>query len=316
MGKLLHKEMIMNVEPEVISDVQKRKLELAEIEKEAKDYFNKRNYNKASEVILSKIIDNEDNSEELNEREKAWYFQLAAHFLYLGDKSKSNDLQIKAASIHNGMSHPPHSSEYTKIANPGIQAANVRKNITEFSRPQDVSVYIEDILKCLQYNPDIDSDKFEDKLDILGNFLGFYSQRPEEELGDGPDVLWCMSNNLYLIMEAKSQATHDKITQENIEQILHSKEWFVEQYGDNVEYLCVTLQSPARTYDNVHPGKNTYVLDGDSLSNLKNNLRNFVGAIQNEPVNSYTTKEIAKLLRTYNLTVDLFKQKYLKNIRT
>lgn len=306
-----HAQAISAVEQDHIDSFKVRKYKIAESETKALAKFKTRSYKEASKIISDEILKNE--SLELNEKEKAWYFQLAAQMLYLEDKPASNDLQVKSFSITSRMFQPQHGKVYSRLSNFSKQAALVKDNISNFTRPQDLVIFIEQIISELQYHPDIPFKKFESRLAELGEFLGFKVQQPENEVGNGPDVLWCMTNNYYLILEAKSNATHDYITRDNVEQVLHSIEWFKSIYGDNIDYVGVTLQSTNKKEKNA-VSNNIKVLDQSSLVSLHTNLRSFVGALQTDRTNEHSIVKITELLQAYKLTPDHFLTGYLRNV--
>src|SRR5690606_38498436 len=134
-----------------------------------------------------------------------------------------NNLQIKSNDLSTNMFHPQTTHMYKKMKHNIFQGALVRKMVESFSRPQDITLHIESLISNLQYNPEISSKDFENSLAKVGEFLGFNVQMPEKEMGNGPDVLWCMSDGIYLVLEAKSMAVHDEITRENIGQLLISE---------------------------------------------------------------------------------------------
>ncbi|MFD4634783.1 helicase, partial [Streptomyces sp. NPDC058284] len=85
------------------------------------------------------------------------------------------------------------------------------------------------LLDDLSYTPGREA-AFEVALERLGRHLGFESQRPERTLGNGPDVLWALGELRYLVLEAKSGATADKIWRKDVEQLSHSMNWFRDTY--------------------------------------------------------------------------------------
>jgi hypothetical protein len=308
----VHTQALINSDKEGLTDEKRHKIELAAIENDALAKFRRRKYAEASNIILNGVVNKITDTK----KEKAWYYQLAAQFAYSENRIESNNLQNKACDITTQMFHPYNSHVYKKIKSKGVQGANVRKVIEGFSTPQDVTLYIKDLIDGLQYNPDIKAQRFELKLAELGKFLGFSAQMPENELGNGPDVLWCMTNGIYLILEAKSRSTHEEITRDNIGQLLISEEWFKGQYPDKIDdYFAVTLQSTNKKGDNVNVSAQTKVLDLPSLQKLHDNLRLFANALQGKLNNGHTDDEINQLLIAYELTPDLFIKTYLKGIK-
>jgi hypothetical protein len=65
-------------------------------------------------------------------------------------------------------------------------------------------------------NQDVDSHAFEKSVHRIGEFLGFTSQMPEEDEGDGPDNLWRMENGVNLVIEVKNNSTNDRISRSEI----------------------------------------------------------------------------------------------------
>src|SRR5690606_32366269 len=110
---------------------------------------------------------------DLSDREKAWYFQLAAQLVYKGDPVEANNLQIKSNDLSTNMFHPQTTHMYKKMKHNIFQDALVRKMVESFSRPQDITLHIESLISNLQYNPEISSKDFENSLAKVGEFLGF-----------------------------------------------------------------------------------------------------------------------------------------------
>jgi hypothetical protein len=137
------------------------------------------------------------------------------------------------------------------------------------------------VLSNLCYSPDINYKKFENALADTGRLMGFGVQEPEAEFGNGPDVLWIMNDNHYLVLEAKSMAVHDEITRDNIGQLLQSGEWLKKNYGQEVAHNLVTVQAPNKKGTNVNISPETRVLDVDGLDLLKKNLRHFIDGVIN-----------------------------------
>jgi hypothetical protein len=57
------------------------------------------------------------------------------------------------------------------------------------------------------------ADKFEQAFHELAKILGFPSQRPDKEWKEGPDNLWKINDNQYLLVECKNnvEATRSEI---------------------------------------------------------------------------------------------------------
>ena len=66
------------------------------------------------------------------------------------------------------------------------------------------------VLEDLVLDPD-HTDEFESALEFLAGLLGLSAQRPERDTGNGPDVLWAVGPQQYLVIECKSGATNDEV---------------------------------------------------------------------------------------------------------
>ncbi|TPN87340.1 DEAD/DEAH box helicase [Aquimarina algicola] len=305
-----HSDILSKIEVDKTDDRILKNLEIADVESRAIDQFRRRDYEGASNLILNDIVDSVD----LTSKQRGWYFEKSANYLFLDNAPKSNDLQLKAAQTTSHMLQSKNGHSYTKItANEG-QAIQVLHFIKRFETSQDFKMYIESLFENLSFSQDIPHTKFENALAEIGSLIGFYAQEPEAEFGNGPDVLWVMTDQHYLVLEAKSRAVHDVITRDNINQLLGSGEWFKNLYGPAANHNLVTLQPPNIKGWNVNTSENTRVIDEDSLNLLKDNLRRFVDGINNSGFIAATTKEIANLLGIHNFTPIGFRTCYLKPV--
>ncbi|WP_436516380.1 DEAD/DEAH box helicase [Ekhidna sp. To15] len=309
-----HSNLLARLDPSSDMDRITSNLEVAALEAEALTKFRRREHQEASNHILQRIVDSEEFT--LTEKHQAWYFEKAAQYLYPESVSKSNDLQIRSAALAPHMLQPKNGYKYTKINAGNGQAEQVLRFIKNFENPQDLLIYMENILGDLLFSPDVHHTKFENALAEVGRFIGYHAQEPELEFGNGPDVLWVMTDNHYLILEAKSRAIHNEISRDNIGQLLQSGEWFKKLYGEGAQHHLVTLQPPNIKGWNVNPSQNTRVIDETSLNSLKENVRHFLNGLISAGGSSASIKEISNLLHTHNLTPNEFRMTYLKPVLT
>lgn len=305
-----HNQILKQAALEDVNDIKQKFLEIAKKESEALSEFRKRRYKQASDMILS-IVDNMN----LTEKEKAWYYQYAAHLLYSLDRHSSNNLQSKASNMTTHMFHPIDGHVYKKIhQNNEKQSSVILRALQELERSQDIVIKANTIIDALQYNPEKKSKNFERQLALLGDFLGFKSQLVELESGNGPDVLWSLTNGQHLLLEAKSRAKKELISRGDVEQLLHSEQWFKNMNTGNNSYLTVTLQRSHTKDKNVNINDNMRVLDLESLESLHKNLSQFAGTLQLKNGNC-TESEISDLLDAHKFTPVAFIKTYLKQIK-
>src|SRR5258708_12585453 len=80
--------------------------------------------------------------------------------------------------------------------------------IKDFLTVEDLMIEIEAITTNLRFG--VASDDFELALDRLGKALGFDANRPDKELREGPDNLWALKDNFFLLIECKNQVSVDR----------------------------------------------------------------------------------------------------------
>lgn len=306
-----HKSVLDEVKDEDLNDIRKRDLLLAKEEKKALDLFKLRRYS-LSRDVLSSLTANEELK--LSLKHKAWYYEFAAKMIYQQNTLDSNDLQIKASSIAPHMLTPVNGENYSKLNKNEEQSSKIKSYLSQFNNSHDFKIHLKNILDNFTFSQDIKAHKFENSLKLVGELLGFNAQQPEDEFGNGPDVLWSMPDNHYLILEAKSMAIHEEITRENIGQLLQSGEWFKKQYGDSIPHTLVTLQRPIKKGFNVNPSANTRVIDVESLEDLKNKINKLYNTITHIGIHAVSKEDISKQLNVNGLIPENFRKSFLKII--
>ncbi|MGC7272855.1 hypothetical protein RA983_21205, partial [Mycobacteroides abscessus subsp. abscessus] len=90
------------------------------------------------------------------------------------------------------------------------------------------------LLDALRFDPSQTAvEAFEQAFCNLGEHLGFAAQRPERDIGSGPDVLWALGDLRYWVIEAKSGATAGYIGKVYANQLTGSTLWFHRHYDNS-----------------------------------------------------------------------------------
>lgn len=307
-----HKTIIAEIEEDKISDLKTRDLKIAQTEKDALDQFKLGRFDRASEIIDSQIINNKELNLKL--KHKGWYYEYSAKMIYQLDPVISNDMQIKA-NMAPHMLKPINGTEYSRLNKNEEQASVILNYIQRFNKSQDLKIHVQTILDDLTFSQDIKARKFEKALETVGKLLGFAAHSPEDEFGNGPDVLWILSDNHYLILEAKSMAIHNEITRDNIGQLLQSGEWFKKHYGEVAKHTLVTLQAPSFKGWNVNPSENSKVINEQSLQELKKSIEKFYDSIVSAGSTAISKERVGKLITAHEITPENFRNKFLKTIK-
>ncbi|TGL58678.1 DEAD/DEAH box helicase [Leptospira ognonensis] len=280
------------------------KISLVELELEAEKYAEHFNF-KSAAIKIQELIDSLT-----NEKEKAYYIQTLARYTYHFSKNESLNQQISAHKKNRLLLRPKEGMVFEKIE---IISQNRIKNIIttlkRYENFNELQLSISLILTNLDFG--IKSDKFEKALDDLAKILGFESQRPDKEWKEGPDNLWAISDNQYLLFECKNEVELDRkeIYKGEVEQIDQAIGWFKKNYlGVQMKPFLIipTLRIPEKLYLD----KDVKVIRQGKLNEFKKNIKAFVLEFHNQDFQSLSTEFINKLLTIHNLQKEDLLQKY------
>lgn len=309
--RTFHKEMILNVDDEDNDNDTSHLLSLADTYTNSVQLFKDEEYEAGANMLLDYV---ETHKGLLSEMDQAWYTQTAASMVYPINSTRASDLQVKAKKLYSRVLKPltPYLSKLTKTK--GKQSEIIKGWLTNYENGTDVYIAIEELITNLHYSNDIESKLFEEAVYDIGRFLGFASQRPEEDEGDGPDNLWRTEEGLNIIIEAKNQRTGDKIPRGDVEQLLHSIQWHRERYGENQKYIPIMLHPSNRTDTNAHASEDSKVMDKDKLNEFKNSLLKLGEALSSKVPTSWTENEIHRELSRYGLNYNQLFERYTRRM--
>lgn len=301
-----HNSQIQKSNKEIIKNLP---IEIAETERDAYDLFNS-NRALEAEVAIQNCLNK--NLEDLHPNDIGWFLQLAATYLYKENKTRSMEIQLKAHEQNTYINKVPSGIKYKKLdKHLGVQPNRISDFIKEFDEPNALLLYVNNLLNKLRMG--VKHDIFEENLVLLGEYLGFEAHRPEKEYGKGPDVLWHMTNNEYVMYEAKNEVKEDrgKIYKSEVSQMSNSINWFKKEYTGKTG--CFILIHPSlQCEEDAYPDKEMKVMNTEKLDQLKVNTGKFTTEIINKFTVDVSVKEIGELLHTYKLTPTLIKNTYFK----
>ena len=186
-------------------------------------------FDKAVEFMSKAVNSTED------PRLKGWRQEELAVYKHQLDPAGAQQVLVGAIALNPMITKPIRGVSYHRLSaadNQSRAAADYLK--ATYSERNALLVGVNALLDDLQFDPER-TDEFEDAMEKLSLHLGFASQRPERDDKNGPDVLWAIGGQKFLVIECKSGATADAIHRREVAQLAHSVNWFVENYGgDNV----------------------------------------------------------------------------------
>ena len=248
--------------------------------------------------------------------DSGWYLQTAAMLLYAADPTQSQQMQKRAHELNSSLLRPLVGVRYKRVAlKAGLQAERVLAWSTQHAEPNAIVVSAADILGHLAFG--VEHDRFEEAWQELGILLGFEAQRPEREFGKGPDGLWAMPGNQYLLAEAKSdvQASRSAVYQSETEQLSNSVNWFHDEYGTDQKLLPVLIHPTNLLAESAYPPEGAVVIDRDGLAKLHEAVTQLAAALAGRIAESWSAAQVGQLLEDHHLTPSLIKARFCKAFR-
>ncbi|RKG82032.1 DEAD/DEAH box helicase [Corallococcus exercitus] len=280
-------------------------LDVLQSELQAEQAFQDRNYDEAILVIQS-IIDKYAK----DDAERGWYLQTIARYYYARNKIEANKRQIAAHKRNRSLLKPKEGMEFSKLVPlPQKRVENVIEWIRALGSKEALKVKIEGILSRLSFG--VEADRFEEALDDLARALGFNADRPDKDWKQGPDNLWVLRDNEYLLIECKNQVevTRAEINKDETEQMNRSIAWFERHYsGASVKRIMI------------HPAKKgssaaaflseVEIMRAQKLDKLLKNVRSFFQEFGNLDLKDISDLKVQQLLEVHHLSIEELASNY------
>ena len=265
-----------------------------------------RNYDAAAK-LLQEIV---DVSTEITE--KGWYLQEKAKLLYHISHQEANTVQVSAFKKNNQLLKPQSGIVYNKIKYPLDYSRNMRiiQELSKNSTYDELSIYLEDLLQKMSFG--VAAEKAEDAFYKIGQMLGFESQRPDKEIRKGPDVLWCVSDNKYVLIECKTEVVQDRqsISKSEAGQMEEHCAWFETEYGA-ADITPVMVIPTSRLAHDAYFSHNVGILLHENLQRFKNQVRDFFKEFKQYSLYSINPDLVNQKLIAHNLYDDSFFESFL-----
>jgi len=155
---------------------------------------------------------------------------------------------------------------------------------------------------------------FEAAMDDLAWHLGFAGQRPEVEIGRGPDNLWALTDGSFLVIEDKSGAAEHPVYKDDAKQLSNAMDWFRGQYP-NANGTPV-LVHPWKTFDvKAAIPSGCRVITTEKLFQLRSAMEQ-VGTALSESDAYRNPTRVSQLLAYHGLTAQHFVERFTEKART
>jgi hypothetical protein len=190
---------------------------------------------------------------------------------------------------------------YKKLEVPKTsQAAAAVTFMNRFLEKNDLILWVNALIEALAWGEE-NSKKFEAAMLDLGSFLGFGSQRPENDTGRGPDNLWALGGLEYLVIECKSGAVKaSAINKHDCNQLNGSMNWFIDEYDKTCGATPVMVHQKTVPEHAATLHADTRIITEECLARLVEAVRNYSVAISQK--NGYAdAKVVATQLQHFGL---------------
>lgn len=271
-------------------------------ERKAYDEANTRNYEAASETMQS-IADSC-----ADPYEKGWYLQEKARFLYRISHTDSNKVQVSAFKMNTQLMKPRTGIVYNKLKYPwdNSRTSRIINELRTFGNYDELSVQLEDTLSNMSFG--VDAEKAENAFYRIGQLLGYMCQRPDKEIRQGPDVLWCTACDKYILIECKTEVQLDRkhISKSEAGQMEEHCAWFKATYGEGISFEPVLVIPTEKLAADAYFSHDTDVLKKDGLDKLKNQIREFFKEFKKYDFAGLDGELVNEKLIAHNLHNDSF----------
>ena len=241
--------------------------------------------------------------------------QLAEYYNFI-DKEKSQEILKSAYSLNNQIIKPMEGIKYTKsIKRINKQAENIIEFIEENNcNFNNIIIKLNKTLGDLVFAENT-HNLFENAIKEIGKFIGVISERPENDIGNGPDNLYLIDNEYAMIIECKNEVhMENKICKSDCNQLNGSNEWFKNNYKDTGIKGIPILIHPSNIYNkDCNPNENTKIMTKEQVEKLKESVNKFIVDLSQKS-NYRDSKLIEDLLSKNNLLgkklIDCYTVKY------
>ncbi|HEX6665816.1 MAG TPA: DEAD/DEAH box helicase [Solirubrobacterales bacterium] len=208
--------------------------------------------------------------------------QEAASYTHRFDPVKAQKMQTSAFTDNRSLTRPRHSMQYSRLGSTtsSQSQAAVDYLAEHYDHPAALLVGVGALREQLTPNPDPTSvPGFEQGVLDLGRHLGLTGQRPERDAGRGPDVLWSLGNQSYLVIECKSGSEQTEIGKGDMAQLSQAIDWFEETYDQTSNAVPVLIHPSHQLEHKASARTGTRILAFEKLTGLLSALETLATAV-------------------------------------
>lgn len=273
--------------------------------RKAFEYAEGEEYSRAVSV-LKETLNNEADS-----AVKGWLKEQMAEYTNFIDKEESQKILLSAYKENKRIIKPIKGIQFSKGLN---KYSTQAKELVEYINRENLNknkyiITLNSVLDNLKFEPNT-ADIFEQSIKELGNLIGFKGSRPENDYGKGPDNLWQMNDDDFLVIECKNGVINNTICKRDCNQLNGSIEWFKNNYGKLNKRCTPIMIHLGNCFEySANPNSEIRIILPEKLELLKKRVKDFsTYLVSNNNFNN--VENITKGLRTYKISKEYFVREY------
>jgi len=233
-----------------------------------------RNYKQAAKEI------NEITNQTDDLKIRGWLKQILSEYINFYNPVEAQKTLMSAANDNRRVLHPIDGIAYHRLSTYEIDQAQQCKDFfsSKYDDPNKLILEVNGLIDQFIFKPDTASI-FEETTKQLAKFIGFNSQRPENEYKRGPDVLWEVGQLNYFIIECKNGAITPIITKADCNQLNGSINWFLEKYDHTCHFFPIMIH-PSNVFEYAaSPYQKIRIITKDKIEQFAITIKNFVKSV-------------------------------------
>ena len=219
-------------------------------------------------------------------------------------------MQVSAFKMNTQLMKPRVGIVYNKLRYPLNISRNIRiiNELQVLGNYEELSIQLEDTLSNMSFG--VDAEKAENAFYRIGQLLGYECQRPDKEIRQGPDVLWCTASNKYILIECKTEVLADRkcISKSEAGQMEEHCAWFEATYGEITSFKPILVISTEKLAKDAYFSHDTKILKKSGLEKLKKQIRDFFKEFKKFDFSGLDADVVNQKLVAHNLHNDNFIQ--------
>jgi replicative superfamily II helicase len=284
-------------------------LDVFQLELQAEEAFQRGDPQQAVQ-ILQGLIDKHIS----DEADKRWYMQEMSRYTNALSESESNKLQIEAHHKNRFLLKPRmgmHVDRLIVVSQARVSRIIAWAKLSE--NHEQLRLAVEDILSRLEFG--VIADKFEAAIHDLGRALGFACERPDKEWKEGPDNIWGVKDEEYIIIECKNEVLRDRteINKSESGQMNNACAWFTRNYtgakSKNVMIIPTNKLGLGAGFN-----EEVGIMSDSELKKLRRNVRAFFSEFAGQEPSGLSERRIQQWLNSHELSADSILTGYVRGV--